>query len=255
LINGESSGIFSSSRGIRQGDPLSPFLFVIVMEALSRMMAATKDSGLVFGFSMGTRNDPELSVSYLLFADDTFVFCGANENQLRNLLCLFQCFEAVSGLKLTCQSLRLFQLVKWRMLIGWRAFFNCRVAGLPMKYLGLPLGAPYKSTTIWNDIVEKMRRKWAGWKKTYLSKGGRLTPIKSTLSNLPMYFLSLFPIPVNVVNRLEKLQRDFLWGGLNEEPKFHLVKWAQICSPMQGGGLGIWNLGNFNLALLGKWLW
>jgi hypothetical protein len=58
-----------------------------------------------------------------------------------------------------------------------------------------------------------------------MSKGGRLTLIKSTLSNLPTYFLPLFPILVSVANRLEKLQRDFLWGGLNEEPKFHLVKW------------------------------
>ena len=60
-----------------------------------------------------------------------------------------------------------------------------------MKYLGLPLGAPFKSTTIWNDIVEKMGRKLAGWKKMYLSKDGRLT-IKSTLSNLRTYFSSLF---------------------------------------------------------------
>jgi hypothetical protein len=86
------------------------------------------------------------------------------------------------------------------------SIFGCRVASLPMKYLGLPLGTPYKSTTIWNDIVEKMGRKLAGWKKMYISKDGRLTMIRSTLSNLPRCFLSLFPIPVSVVNKLEKLQ-------------------------------------------------
>ena len=100
-----------------------------------------------------------------------------------------------------------------------------------------------------------MGRKLVGWKKLYLSKGGRLTLIKSTLSNLPTYFLSLFLNPVSVANKLEKLQRDFQRGGLNEEPKLHLVKWAQTCSPMQDGGLGIQNLRSFNLALLGKWLW
>ena len=88
-----------------------------------------------------------------------------------------------------------------------------------------------------------------------LSKGGRLALIKSTLSNLPTYFLSLFPIPVFVAKRIEKIQRDFLWKGLGEEFKFHLVKWDAICSPCMNGGLAIHNLRVFNEALLGKWLW
>jgi hypothetical protein len=78
-----------------------------------------------------------------------------------------------------------------------------------MKYLGLPLGAFYKATSIWNDIIEKMECCLAGWKRLYLSKGGRLTLIKNTLSNLPTYYLSRFPIPIGMANRLEKLQRDF----------------------------------------------
>lgn len=72
-----------------------------------------------------------------------------------------------------------------------------------------------------------------------MSKGGRLTLIKITLSNLPTYYLSLFPIPLGVANRIEKLKRDFLWGGIDEEFKFHLVKWSTICSPTQ---YGVWGL-------------
>lgn len=89
----------------------------------------------------------------------------------------------------------------------------------------------------------------------YLSKGGRVTLIKSTISNLPTYFLSLFPLPTKVAHRLEKLQRDLLWGGIKDEFNFHLVKWATICSPIKEEGLGIRNLKSFNQALLGKWLW
>ena len=88
-----------------------------------------------------------------------------------------------------------------------------------------------------------------------LSKGGRVTLVKSTLSNLPTYLLSLFPIPTTVVNRIEKLQRDFLWGGLGEEYKYNLVSWSKVCSPISEGGLGIRNLRLANQALLGKWLW
>ena len=75
-----------------------------------------------------------------------------------------------------------------------------------MKYLGLPLGACFKAKLIWDDILEKVDRRLASWKRLYLSKGGRVTLIKSTLSNLPTYFLSLYPIPATMAKRIEKLQ-------------------------------------------------
>lgn len=105
------------------------------------------------------------------------------------------------------------------------------------------------------SVIEKIEKRLASWKIMYLSKGGRLTLIKSTLSNLPTYFLSLFPIPASVGYRIEKLQRDFLWGGLGEECKFHLVMWETVCRPISNGGLGIRNVRTFNRSLLGKWLW
>jgi hypothetical protein len=113
---------------------------------------------------------------------------------------------------------------------------GCRVASLPLTYLGLPLGASYKSMSIWNGVIEKMERRLAGWKRMYLSKGGRLTLLKSELFNLPTYLLSLFPIPVRVANHLDNIQKAFLWGGIGDEAKFHLVKWNRICTPLHGCG-------------------
>ena len=121
-----------------------------------------------------------------------------------------------------------------------------------MKYLGLPLGEKFKDKTIWNPILEKVEWKLVGWKKLYLSKGGRVTLIKSNISNLRTYLFFLFPIPTSIANRIARLQQNFSWGGLRDEPKFHLVKWATICAPLSFGGLGFRNLRIFNVALLGS---
>ena len=112
---------------------------------------------------------------------------------------------------------------------------GCRVGSLPMTYLGMPLGASHKSPTVWNPIWEKFKRKLAGWKKMYLSKGGKLTLLKSTLSSLPTYYLSLFTIPTHVANKIERVQRYFLWG----DSKTHLVGWDKVCAPLENGGLGV----------------
>ena len=127
---------------------------------------------------------------------------------------------------------------------------GCRVGALPMNYLGMPLGSSHKPPSIWNPILEKIERKFVGWKNLNLSKGGRLTLLKSTLSSLPTYFLSLFTTPTHVANKIEKLQKDFLWG----DTKTHLLGWDKVCMPMANGGLGIRKLTTFNKALLGKWL-
>ena len=87
-----------------------------------------------------------------------------------------------------------------------------------------------------------------GQKRLYLSKGGKVTLIKSTLSSLPTYFLSLLPIPAKVAKRMEKSQKDFLWSGIGDERKLHLVIWSTICRPVKNGGLGIPCLRSFNSA-------
>jgi hypothetical protein len=92
---------------------------------------------------------------------------------------------------------------------------GCGVATLPVKYLGLPLGASYKSIHIWDGVIEKIERQLASWKRLYLSKDVRVTLIKSTLANLPTHYLSLFPLPTSVVC-IKKLQRDFLWDRIGE---------------------------------------
>ena len=255
LINGSPSGFFASSRGLRQGDPLSPLLFVIVMEALSKIMDRAIRRGLFSGFMVGSPQDHQVWISHLLFADDTLIFCEADPVKLEHLRSVFLWFEAVSGLKINLGKSEMVPVGEVPNLEALAQILGCQTASLPMKYLGLPLGAPFKAKSIWNPIIERMEKRLAGWKRLYLSKGGKVTLIKSTLASLPTYFLSLFPIPVGVAHRLERIQRRFLWSGMGEDTKFHLVSWSQVCEPIQNGGLGVKDIQRFNKALLGKWLW
>ena len=131
---------------------------------------------------------------------------------------------------------------------------GCKVGQLPSAYLGLPLGAHNKASSVWDGVEERVRWKLALWKRQYISKGRRITLIKSTLSSMPLYQLSLFRTPKIVARRLEKLQRDFLWGRGNMERKAHLVNWEMVCAGKEKGGLGLRKLVLLNKALLGKWV-
>ena len=171
--------------------------------------------------------------------------------QILHVRLLLLGFQAMTGLKVNVAKSETIPIGEVNNMQALAEFWGCRIGALPMTYLGMPLEASNKSPSIWNPILEKMERKLAGWKKLYLSKGGRLTLLKSTLSSLPTYFLSLFTIPTHVANKIEKLQRDFLWG----DSKTHLLSWDKVRLPIANGGLGIRKLTTFNKALLGKWLW
>ena len=228
LVNGTLADIFDNSRGLRQGDPLSPLLFLVMMEVFSRMVKRMEGAGLLSGFRADGRRGSGECVSHLLFADDTILFYNAEVEQVPHVQLLLLCFQAVTSLKVNVAKSKMVSIGEVNNVHALAEILGCRVGALPMTYLGMPLGASHKSSFIWNLILEKIERKLVGWKKLYLSKGDRLTLLKSTLSSLPTYFLSLFTIPTHVANKIEKLQRDFLWGDL----KTHLLGWDRVCMPM-----------------------
>ena len=181
-----------------------------MMEVFSRMLRRVEGAGLIRGFNLEGRRDGGERVSHLLFADDTILFCDANEEQILHIRLLLLSFQVVIGLKVNVHKSEMVPIGKVVDVHVLAEILGCRVGTLPMSNLGMPLGASHNSPSIWNLILEKIEQKLAGWKKLYLSKRGRLMLFKSTLSNLPTYFLSLFTIPTHVANKIEKLQRDFL---------------------------------------------
>lgn len=141
LINGCPIGFFRNSRGLRQGDPLFPLLFVIIMGALSRMTSTAVTHGFLIGFPIGDPDRGTVTLSHLLFADDTLIFYEADRNQLRALKALLLCFEAASGLKVNFDKSELVPVGNVSDTRQLASILGCKVASLPITYLGLPLGA------------------------------------------------------------------------------------------------------------------
>ena len=194
-------------------------------------------------------------ISHLLYADDTILFCGANQDQMMYLSLLLMWFEAISGLRINLKKSEIIPVRRITDVDVLALELSCKVWALPSSYLGLPLGAPHNSVVVWDRIKERFTKRLTLWKRQYISKQGRLTLIRSTLSCLLVYFMSLFHLPRRVRLRLEQIQRDFLWGGGNMDKKPQLVKWSTICANKRNGGLRIRDLYILNRALLCKWIW
>jgi hypothetical protein len=148
LVNGSPCGFFQSSRGIRQGDSLSPMLFVIVMEAFSRLIDKATGAGMLSSFSVGRLDFDPLVVSHLLFADDTLIFCEADPDHLLHLRFILVRFEVTSGLRINLGKSKLVQVGDVPFIAELVDILGCKTSNLPMKYLGLPLGAKFKSKAI-----------------------------------------------------------------------------------------------------------
>ncbi|RVW35450.1 hypothetical protein CK203_097227 [Vitis vinifera] len=137
LVNGVHAGFFPSSKGLRQGDPLSPYLFVMGMEVLGALIRRAVEG------------------------DDTIVFCEANKDHLSHLSWILFWFEAASGLKINLGKSEIIPVGEVEDIEELAVEIGCRVGSLPSQYLGLPLGAPNKASSVWDGVEERMRRRLA----------------------------------------------------------------------------------------------
>lgn len=171
---------------------------------------------------MGKAIDGSITLSHILFADDTLIFCNVDHKRIQVLRVVLLCFEVELGLKMNLGKSKMVTVEELWNIICLANLLGCKFASLPWKYLRLLLGASFIAKTIWDGVVEKIERRLVGWKRLYLSKGGRIIFIKNTLSNLSTYYLSLYPLPIGVANLIEQLFRSFFWGGLGEESGIYL---------------------------------
>ncbi|GMP84262.1 hypothetical protein CsSME_00037854 [Camellia sinensis var. sinensis] len=185
-----------------------------------------------------------------------FFFYEADWEEVLCIKRLLRCFEVISGLKINYNKSMVIGVgVEEDLLNDFADALNCSKHALPFMFLGMPFGASPRLKSTWDPIVKKFKLRLATWKRKHLSFGGRLTLIKSMLSSLPVYYLSLFKMHVSVIKELESIQAKLLWGGSDLKRKIHMVKWSDVTRRRDAGGLGIRSLSVMNLHLLVKWWW
>ncbi|GAU28621.1 hypothetical protein TSUD_55650 [Trifolium subterraneum] len=210
LVNGSPTDEFPIERGLRQGDPLSPFLFLLAVEGLHVLMEALEEHNLFTGYRVG--NSAPISVSHLQFADDTLLMgtkCWANVRALWAVLVLF---ETMSGLKVNFNKSMLVGVNISDSWLGEAASaLGCRVGKIPFLYLGLPIGGDPRRLSFWEPVLTRLKRRLSGWKSRFLSFGGRLVLLKSVLTSLPVYALSFFKAPSGKWCWRMLVDREGLW--------------------------------------------
>ena len=179
------------------------------------------------GHKIQGREGEEVQITHLLFADDTF---NDKKEQMVYLNWILVWFEAFSGLKINLEKSCILPTGSVENLKELAHEHGCLSKTLLTTYLSLPLWARHNLVTVWDGVEERFKKRLTFWKRQYISKGGRLTLIRSTLSNMLIYIMSLFRLPKGVESRLEKIQRDFLWDGGNSGRKSHLVNRKIVCA-------------------------
>ncbi|MDV3153228.1 MAG: reverse transcriptase domain-containing protein, partial [Candidatus Phytoplasma australasiaticum] len=253
LVNGSPTFEFSCEKGIWQGDPISPFLFIIMMEAFSCLMSKASQLGMFDGVVL-PNGGPVLS--HLLYADDAMLMGEWSDFNFDNMRRILRIFYLCSGLKINLHKSVLYGIGVDNDEVRIQAeSLRCKPGPLPFSYLGIKVGANMNRVANWEPVINTCRKRLSKWKASSLSIGGRVTLIKSVLTSLPTYYFSLFKVPKKVGKELEGLMRRFLWGGSEDVRKLPWVAWDNITKPIQEGGLGIAKLEISNKALLVKWIW
>lgn len=187
------------------------------------------------------------------FVDDTFLFGQSSIIEAKEWKHLLEEYALASGQLINYNKSKIYFFNMDRNLQGkLMHILGCCVADLPDSYLGLPLTIKEDTSHFWESILERMQKKLAVWVGKTLSSADKLQLLSASLQGVPVYFLSLFKISIAMAEKLEKIQRSFLWTGMEEKSRISLVNWEVVCKPKYMGGLGIRKISDLNKALLTK---
>ncbi|KAH9770621.1 reverse transcriptase domain-containing protein [Citrus sinensis] len=241
----------SLSRGVRQGDPLSPYIFVLCIERLSHGIYESIHQNRWRPIRL-SRSGPPLS--HLFFADDLLLLAEASNDQAQFITEVLDSFCLSSGAKVNKTKTQVFFS---HNVLGPTAHALSNELGFTVtadlgKYLGMPLLHGRITKATYQEILDKVDQRLSGWSASHLSLAGRITLTQSVLQDVLIYAMQSTSLPASTTSKLEQICRRFLWSGNEEYRKMSLIGWDRLCQPKATGGLGFKKLALMNKALMMK---
>ena len=251
-INGELAGYFNSKRGLRQGCSLSPFLYVICMQVLSKLLGKAALERR-FGFHPYCK---DLTLTHLCFDDDVLVFSDGKKSSIEGILDVFKEFAKLPGLCISLEKSTLFLAgVKEDASADILHQFPFEAGSLPVRYLGLPLLSKKMSVADYAPLLSRIRNKINSWTARHLYFVGRLHLIGSVLYSVTNFWMSAFRLPKQCIREIDSLCSAFLWSGPVLSSQKAKIAWSDFCKPKEEGGLELRSLEEVNKVSCLKLIW